>query len=345
MFNILIQSVLPVNQFCCNIHKTLKLWLIMIPNDMWKQIQTLSDLDKKDVTGCALKVAEECGELSGKVQSYSSLDGSHHKLATNLDILEECVDGILANLSIACKLEFDSDSIIEMLTLKINKWANIQKSQAIMNQKIPFEIHVTVDEADSEAFKNACTLLGVKPIILALQLKQDTLRDVMTSSVCMGSNSDALSEMNRIEKGLLDAGFNVVRKKIETVPWHPAAPSVEFNKIDMPKGCYFESHIAVLIDSDETRLKVDHYCSSERLHISRNAMKEYDDNSYKLMITYRDYNGTKEAFLKQLETYVKQLKLIEDRNGEQIKIDKVITEFSLFDSRIHHDASWLSANT
>jgi len=102
------------------------------------------------------------------------------------------------------------------------------------------------------AFKEACASLStdkirVKPIILDLQDKEgdNVFIDTMTSSTFMGDNNSAYYEMKRISEGLSSQGFKVIREKIETVPWHPAAPSKVDGNSAMPKDCYFETHFGV----------------------------------------------------------------------------------------------------
>jgi hypothetical protein len=46
----------------------------------------------------------------------------------------------------------------------------------------------------------------------------------MTSSKHFGDNRSAYDESLRIVNELKDYGYKVVRSKIESVPWHPAAP-------------------------------------------------------------------------------------------------------------------------
>lgn len=85
-----------------------------------------------------------------------------------------------------------------------------------------FIIHITVDtsenffECDIDGFKSKCQEFGVKPIILDLEIKEGTLKDVMTSSKHFGDNRSAYEEANRIANELTSSGYKVVRKKIET---------------------------------------------------------------------------------------------------------------------------------
>jgi hypothetical protein len=313
-------------------------------------LRELSVMDTKSLSGKLLKVTEENGELAGELQAYDGLDGAHHRITTQERVLEEAVDVLLASISIPLSIGFSEVDITDMIQRKMNKWAELQKKQAVSQGKLPYEIHITVEEAEIEYFQQVCHNLGVKPIILDLQTiggdntDQQAIKDVMTSSTLMGNNNQAISEMERITKGLENAHLSVVRKKIETVPWHPAAPSESDSTPEMPKDCYFESHIAVIVDDPSTRREIDTYCHANKLHASRNAFKRYEDGSYKLMLTYRAYDGTQEKFKAVLSGFASDLSLIKDQQGEPLTIDKVITEFSLFDSKISHDQAWLLGN-
>lgn len=302
--------------------------------------------DRKTLTGKALKTAEEVGELAKKVLPFENAYATTHRFVERRDILEECIDTILCSLSIAYELQFSDEDVDEMMLLKAQKWANLQAREDGVKYPLPFEMHVTVAKAPSaEQFKSACAGLLVKPIFLALQDTQGetVLEDVMTSSVFFGDNRSALQELNRIADGLKESGYCVVRRKIETVPWHPAAPA-ELNGVStMPPGGYFESHLSVLIEavsvesSNSARLKLGEVAKSHGAHFSRNIFKRLDATAFTVMTTLRAYAGTREAFEKKRDGLAQAYGLA------GFRVEKIITEFSLFDSKTAHDASWLSA--
>lgn len=314
-------------------------------HSLTEYIRTLTAQDKKNLTQKGLKANEEVGELSGKILSYENADATTHRIVEKRDILDECADVILCALSIAFSLDYSDEDVIDMLTAKTNKWATLQEREADAQGPIPFEIHVTVHDADVNAFKTACKALGVKPILLALQAKSgDTLgQDIMTSSVFFGNNKEALEELDRISLGLSAAGLNVVRRKIESVPWHPAAPSRKNGVSIMPPGGYFECHLNVIVDAQNASEVV---TSLERLkelahdwdgHLSSNAFKTLSPTTFTHMLTLRSYMGTREQFEARRDS------CITDVAAMGFKLEKVITEFSLFDSRVSHDTAWLEA--
>jgi len=94
-----------------------------------------------------------------------------------------------------------------------------------------------------------CESIGVKPIVLDLDINEGVMKDVMTSSKHFGNNKTAYDECKRISNALREYGYIVVREKIETVPWYPASPKETSDK--MPEDCYFESHIGCVITPEQ----------------------------------------------------------------------------------------------
>ena len=148
---------------------------------------------------------------------------------------------------------------------------------------LPHEIHVTVRAADVPRFRDTCAYLGVKPVLLALQLQQSDFMDLMTSFSFMGTSEAALAEAARQANGLRAAGFEVLRQKIESAPWHPWAPT-RTNAQAMPEGAYFESHVAVVTPFGQ-RGRLTHLAQLYSAHISRNAFKRFVDTEV-IMLTF-----------------------------------------------------------
>ncbi len=300
-------------------------------------IQQLSLMDPKSLGDKVLKCFEEGGELSGKVLPYTNAAGTLHRFVNREHVLEEVADLLLCARSIGYDLGFSHEEIEEKMMEKSKKWAALQQAESRLADKIPFEIHITVAEAEQQPFIDTCKLLDVKPIILALQAKSSVIKDVMTSSNFMGNNREALEEMARISHGLKKAGFEVLREKIETVPWHPAAPSREFARHVMPPHCYFESHLGIKMThgDDDAEMRLKHFCKVHNLHLSKNAFKELSGGQYVIMATYRVYDGVSEDFKQQVE------RLHEKLLSARFDVEKLIIEFSIYDTKISHDSEWL----
>jgi NTP pyrophosphatase (non-canonical NTP hydrolase) len=297
-------------------------------------IKKLSLDDKKTLSQKALKVAEESGELAKVVLPFDNAAGTIHRFIEKGRILEESVDVILTAISIAYELGYSHEEIEETMRLKAEKWQGIQYKETKVDDVIPFEIHVTVQAfAETEdMFREVCDMIGVKPIILELENKgQNVMHDVMTSSHFFGTNTGAYHECLRIESILERNGFNVVRKKIETVPWHPAAPVGE---ADMPKDCYFEAHIGCVI-TEEQKPRLQELAEINNAHLSRNYFKKLDNGMFVNMMTLRWYDCNYE----KVKHDVQRTKLHLTRNG--MEYEKVIVEFCLYDTKVNHDFKWL----
>lgn len=317
-------------------------------------IKDLSIKDKKTLSQKTLKLVEEVGELSRVILPFDSAPGTNHRFSDRERILEEVVDVYLSNISIAHSLGFTEEEFNEMLNKKTDKWAKLQLKEAEVTFPLPYEIHVTVDtsenffECDIDGFKSKCQEIDVKPIVLDLEMKEGTLKDVMTSSKHFGDNRTAYEEANRIANKLTSFGYKVVRNKIETVPWHPAAPTFKTGE-PIPNGCYFESHIGVVISPDEKESLQefvqglnDRCTEAGRIEIggtcklSQNFFKKSKDGSkFVNMLTYRDNMTCRKDF----EHGVEAIKWSLDKCG--FDFEKVEVEYALYDTNVNHDSKWI----
>ena len=323
--------------------------------DLHDFIKDLSLKDKKTLSQKTLKLVEEVGELSRVILPYDSAHGTNHRFIDKEAILEELVDVYLTNISILHSLEFTNEEFEDMLSKKTEKWSKIQINEDKGVFPLPFEIHITVDgriminenqtvnENSIQNFKDKCQEIGVKPIVLDLEINDgSTIKDVMTSSKHFGDNRTAYEEAERIANGLEKSGYVVLRKKIETVPWHPAAPT----KIDkeIPNGCYFESHIGVLIDKEdkkELNIFINHLNKNGltgKVKLSQNFFKKSKDNSkFVNMVTYRSNKCPKDTFIEEVEFIKNNL------NKNNFNFEKVEVEYAVYDTNVTHDLKWINS--
>lgn len=322
-------------------------------------IKNLSISDKKTLSQKGLKLVEEVGELARVILPYDSAHGTNHRFIDREAILEEVVDVYLTNISIAHSLGFTDEEFNDMLVEKSKKWSQLQANEEKVNFPLPFEIHVTVDgsemkdpimcdskEFNLEIFKNACLDIGVKPIVIDLEINGEAdIQDVMTSSKHFGDNRSSYEESERISKKLKDWGFITVRNKIESVPWHPAAPVISTGR-DIPNGCYFESHIGVVIKPEEKeRLNefVKYTLADGQLielsgtaKLSQNFFKKSKDGSaFVNMLTYRSNKCGSPKFKLEVEG----IKYLLQEEG--FEFEKVEVEYAVYDTNVTHDAKWI----
>ena len=305
-------------------------------------IKKLSEKDKKTITQKALKCAEETGELARKVLPYENAHGTTHRFITNNSILEEVADVVLTAMSIGYDLGYSHDEIDDMIRTKALNWQAVQAKSDRVTDSIPFEMHITISAGegfDVEKYVSDCNKISkirgnkIKPIVIDLENEgQSIMKDVMTSSHYFGTNAGAYMEAKAIEQSMLAMDYNVVRVKVETVPFHPAAPQTKEDK--MPGDCYFEAHIGCIITPEEKDLLAE-LAKRNGAHMSRNFFKKIEDGKFVNMITYRSYDGTFPEFEKKVNLIQEDLR----ENG--IYFEKVITEFAIYDTKVSHDFLWL----
>lgn len=199
----------------------------------------------------------------------------------------------------------------------------------------PFEIHITVSTSDIDAFKDACYAIGVKPIVIDLTNQEGdvtVLRDVMTSSEIMCPDISVFLEVDRIVSLLTEKGFQVVRKKIETVPWHPIVKTIELDGTN--KSNYFECHFAISTSRDRLQ-ELSTFAKHNGCHRSKNIFKKEDADRVIMMLTKRAYTGTYNDFVSSIQQIEKSL------DFACFSRNKTIIEFAIYDTNVSHDQKWI----
>lgn len=311
----------------------------MMTPEQIKFARHLETQDTKTLSQKLTKTVSELGDLAAVILPYENAAGAIKTFVVKNQILEEVIDVILCAQSIAHHLGYTDQQIQDMFQKKLTKWDGLQANEKVLDGKdIPFEINISVKISDEHIpnFRKACEKLQVKPIILDLQnITTGHIQDVMTSSTHFGTNISALEYMTQIADALNAYGFVVVREKIETVPWHPAAP--QKHEDVMKRGCYFESHLAVICNVT-THDALSEISQKHKAHLSRNKFKSIDKDNYIMMVTYRDYDSCREVFEKTVSV------LSEDLSANNFQVEKTIVEFAIYDTNIDHDASWLMSS-
>lgn len=193
--------------------------------------------------------------------------------------------------------------------------------------KIFYEIHITVEFSDAMKFVELCSEINSKPIIIAFD--KDTIpSQFMTSDTVPDDLLKTYARMSEVVNFFKSKGINILRKKIETVPWHPDA-----KKKKIAKKQYFETHFGLELSSKED---VDKLRKEIPIHWSRNAFKRFDDGRFIQMGTFRLAECSATFF--PLKAHYKRL--IEELG---FPIKKEITEFCLYDSNLDLDKEWMKS--
>ncbi len=200
------------------------------------------------------------------------------------------------------------------------------------NPNIPtdaHEIHLTVENADVDAFKAACAEIGCKPVLIAMQDERGgTFHQLMTSRTVRGTQEQVLAQSITDHGCLTLRGFLVSRIKIETTLTNP--------DVERWKNLgYFESHIEILIPKEELiSVKSTLATIDTRLRISNNAFKVHDHKvSYFVTLRVSDPDCTPKLFAYEVDDTVEFLSFY-------YEIGKVRSEFAWFDSNLDLDREW-----
>jgi hypothetical protein len=314
-----------------------------------KYVRYLSKQDRKTLSQKTLKVGEEFGELAKAALPFDNAYATTHRFVEREQILEEAVDTVLCALSVAYDLDFTDDEVDDMFSRKAEKWALLQSKEHEIKYPLPYEIHITVrlpsaggmyfPHSNVEMFRDICKQLQCKPIILDLQSSNGTtaMTDVMTSSKHFGTNRTAYMYAQNLAASLAQCDLQVVRIKIETVPWHPAAP---LQGQEMPPNCYFEAHIPITLHETELpklrEIIGEYKLNGFNLHASQNLFKRHPNGTAVLMITLREATVTYDIFKGMLDFVTNNLQ-------PSWTVGNVHTEFSVYDTKVSHDNAWITA--
>ncbi|MFT3696159.1 MAG: hypothetical protein QM831_23675 [Kofleriaceae bacterium] len=180
-----------------------------------------------------------------------------------------------------------------------------------------FEAHVTVESGDLEAL---CTELGIGFIGIELASGAHASQP-MTASHHEGELATVVDEVNALVAKIGGAGFMILRTKLE------AAASTEGVPLTAHDGPgYFEFHVKVRPAGREQDLA--ERAASVGARLSRNASKQ--SGRFVTMRVYRVGRAEAEAKLEALLVAL-----------QGFDVTGVVSEFTVYDSRIDLDAGWL----
>lgn len=194
-----------------------------------------------------------------------------------------------------------------------------------------YEVHLTVANIlDRNEFKAHCDSLNIKPIFLHLHALNSKLNDIMTSSIFDGDDISVKEYSMSLYNKLTNYGYNIIRIKIETPPYHHLCPTESNGLIHLTHN-YYETHIPVVVNDINNLITL---CHNNDVHVSKNIFKKYHDGEV-YMVTLRN-KCSLEKFIIKLDI-IKHL-LID--NGYTI-LKKHHIEFCLYDSNVDHDNNWI----
>lgn len=210
-----------------------------------------------------------------------------------------------------------------------------------------YESHVTVRfspllssgvEEEIERFKETCEALSCKPILIELDAGQ-VPQQLMTGRWHLGPFGEVQRQVYELGRGLVKAGFHVLRTKIEASPSSVNIPAFDEEALsNFPATNYFEFHVRLQLKQFDTeaieRLR---RLAKSRLngHLSRSAFKRLSPEIEQRFVTLRMYNTGRDSAYRSLESALEILR------QEGYDIDGAQREYAVMDSNVSLDAGWI----
>ncbi|MFN8673059.1 MAG: hypothetical protein U0457_13395 [Candidatus Sericytochromatia bacterium] len=189
-----------------------------------------------------------------------------------------------------------------------------------------YEIHISIlDTFDNNKFYEICKLLKVKPIIIDFN-NDKTKNQPMISKKIKDSPKNTLELIEKMYKIMLD-NFSITRLKIEADINNKNIPLLDEQH---DKNCYFENHLRLIWDKNILEKKLAQELRVYNGHLSKNSLS----NNKNRFVTQRFY---KYGYHKAKEELEKLCNFIDSKN---IKYDKKIYEYTIYDSNLELDSSW-----
>ncbi len=197
----------------------------------------------------------------------------------------------------------------------------------------PHELHVTVaPDSDPELFATACADLGVKSHVIYNEVPGgETIVDYLTGSEINCRSSKAFTELGWLAAGLESVGLEVVRKKIETIPDHPASPKTPLDRMEVYS--YFECHFTLPDLPTMHGFQPMGWNKIPFLLSTTQSKRERGE----LFATMRHYIATADTFVKGVDDIYMHL------SGILGDIKQPTVEFALYDDNPDHDKQWVDA--
>lgn len=195
-----------------------------------------------------------------------------------------------------------------------------------------YECHITVDGnglEEQERFFELCKSKKIKAIRIELPYGK-AMSQLMTASIHKGYLEKVRDEVYGTARFISDNGFNVVRRKIESMIQHNENyPKTESEAVNnYPKG-YFEFHVKIT----EPDSKLEEICKEHEAHLSRSVSSKLNGKNQKFATARYHQVGRAEAEGK-FERFISDLK---ERN---YSLSNLLKEFSVMDDNFGLDGSW-----
>lgn len=199
-----------------------------------------------------------------------------------------------------------------------------------------FEAHLTV-RADASRLEEHAAAHGLKFTHIVLERGRTPSQPMLTLHR-RGSLPAVREAVEDAARALRDAGFEVVRTKIEAAPWAEGVPDTDEEAAALGPRYYFEHHIKLLLGSP-SREGLPELAAAHTAHLSRNVRRIRPDGRTERFVTQRCRLVGRRTAQARLDALTADLR----RDGWEIVSTE--REFVVHDSDESLDHGWITEIT
>ncbi|MFI9236292.1 hypothetical protein [Streptomyces sp. NPDC053079] len=197
-----------------------------------------------------------------------------------------------------------------------------------------FEAHLTV-RGDATRFERHAAAHGLKFIHIVLD-RGHTPSQPMVTLRGSGTLAAVRDDVERGARALRDAGFEVVRAKVEAAPWAEGVPESDEAAVALGARYYFEHHIKLLLPPGADAAPLAELASGHCAHLSRNARRVRADGRAERFVTQRCRMVGRRTAGARLDALTAAIR------AAGYEMASAEREFVVYDSDASLDAGWIS---
>jgi hypothetical protein len=203
-----------------------------------------------------------------------------------------------------------------------------------------FETHLTVSAvaADQERLRSWARRHDVKYTHIVLDRGRSTDQPMLTVRG-RGTLSEQQASARAWTRRLNDAGFPVVRLKIEASPFNSHVPTTTEQAATMPSDCYFEHHVKLVLAGADETARIRAVSERHAAHLSRNARRTLTDGRVERFVTQRCRGVGRPEARTRLD------RLLAEIAAEGVTVVEVEEEFVVIDDNPRLDLGWINESS
>jgi hypothetical protein len=148
-----------------------------------------------------------------------------------------------------------------------------------------------------------------------------------------GTFAAVRDSVSAVVEEMRDAGFAVVRVKLEAVPWAEGVPETDTAAAELGEGYYFEHHVKLVLDAEADLARLSAIAVAHQAHLSANARRVRVDGRPERFVTQRCRSVGNRGAESRFEALLVALADYEVLSAER--------EFVVYDTAESIDEGWI----